>query len=92
MQKELAEHGGGDSSDEDGDGSKSKSALPPPPSRWEVWKHRISLLLGAASLVSAFAFLLLLPMVLVPAASTLAGGFSDEPATCVVKKHIFELY
>lgn len=52
----------------------------------EKCKYYTSLSLGTVCIVSAFAFLFLVPFVLDPAISTMLHDFVDEPVTCKVSR------
>ena len=54
------------------------------PTPMEEAKYYTSLVLGTMCIVSAFAFLFLIPFVLDPAISTLTHDFVDDPVTCKV--------
>ena len=58
-----------------------EEAIPTP---MENCKYYTSLVLGTLCIVSAFAFLFLVPFVLDPAISTMLHDFKQEPVTCKV--------
>merc|ERR1711963_1129505 len=60
-----------------------EAAIPTP---MENCKYYTSLALGTLCIVSAFAFLFLVPFVLDPAISTLLHDFVPEPVTCKVSR------
>jgi len=61
--------------------AQEEAAIPTP---MENCKYYTSLGLGTVCIVSAFAFLFLVPFVLDPAISTLLHHFVDQPVTCKV--------
>lgn len=57
----------------------------------EKAKFYTSLCLGITAILSAFAFLFLIPFVVEPAISTILANFSPNQVACVSTEHVFAL-